>query len=459
MLNVGIVKQPLWVYLAIAMAGIALQGGVVALAGAGVWVLGWNLSKGSDAASRDYAPVMFIASTMMLCSGTRSCAFLIGHISRERRFRRAPQDDPALRPRLFWLQPGPQVIGDQSFDPFGYYERDDADALDVWMSSEKRATTREVERKTTLAVAAVLVGYVMQFIGLRGMTAWVSLAQLVVTVIMSLLRGLLRMRRLGKDANQLDDKLDLVSGHELDWLSSRIAEPSAASESPWHMTGRHERPRGIPPGGDGLSDSGNVASEKAVQKARSGQKATSDSSGGPASPSGREVRENSSALCLMSHEKLFRVRVRLAHLTGHACASATDARLGAGQGQQWKDEYVKVRAKARDLAAAVSHVAMELILEWLDTNIELRVSCRGRAAHSTSHGVGVTLYAQSGSSHPGWLADSAQLEAILGLWMWTLVSDERLARRQGGTGQSTAPAEEVACARLVAVGQDGDERA
>jgi hypothetical protein len=80
---------------------------------------------------------------------------------------------------------------------------------------------------TFFAVSAVLIGYIMHFIGLRGMKAWVSLAQLGITVLMTILRGCLRMQRLGRDANKLLKMPDMVSGHELDWLSFEIGQPNS----------------------------------------------------------------------------------------------------------------------------------------------------------------------------------------------------------------------------------------
>ncbi|KAI8724243.1 hypothetical protein NCS52_00282000 [Fusarium sp. LHS14.1] len=77
-LNVGIVKRPKWVYMVIATTGVSLQVGVLVLAGVGVWVLGWNLNGGRTSASRHYAPVMFIAGTVLMCLGMWSCAYLIG---------------------------------------------------------------------------------------------------------------------------------------------------------------------------------------------------------------------------------------------------------------------------------------------------------------------------------------------------------------------------------------------
>ena len=59
-LNVGIVKRPYWVFVAVSVVGLTLQIGVLALAGAGVWGLDWDVGEKKAASSRNYAPVMFI---------------------------------------------------------------------------------------------------------------------------------------------------------------------------------------------------------------------------------------------------------------------------------------------------------------------------------------------------------------------------------------------------------------
>ncbi|KAH7140995.1 hypothetical protein EDB81DRAFT_843997 [Dactylonectria macrodidyma] len=216
-LNVGIVKPPNKAFFAVAAVGFVLQAGVLSLAGVGVWVLGWNLNQGNSVASRYYAPIMFIAGTVT---------------TYEIRYKR--QDNVDSHSRLFWLQPGPQVIGDQCFDPFAHFENkiesdDDANNRDernnrlrAWTSSKKNFD-QKFEFYTIVAVLTTLIGYITQFIGLRGMKAWVSLAQLGITVVMSILRGLLRTQRLGRNDNKLRRMPDLVTGYELDWLAFEIA--------------------------------------------------------------------------------------------------------------------------------------------------------------------------------------------------------------------------------------------
>lgn len=236
-LNVGVRNQPPWVFWTIAATGLVLQTGVAVFAGVGVWILGWNLNEAGGSA-KNYAPSMYITGTVLLCFGMWCCAALIGQTTDEIRFERIDHRHSAHRSRLLWLQPGPQIIGDQSFDPFAYFEDTEKDPLRVWNSSSKRFPD-VFELYTVFAVLVTLAGYVMQFIGLRGMKGWVSLAQLGITVIMSLLRGLLRIKRLGRHDNKLRDMPDLVAGHELDWLASNIAPSKPEDKLIWHITGRH----------------------------------------------------------------------------------------------------------------------------------------------------------------------------------------------------------------------------
>ncbi|GJN86175.1 ankyrin repeat domain-containing protein 44 [Purpureocillium lilacinum] len=136
----------------------------------GTWAYDWNIRSAGSSASQNYAPT------------------LIGQTTKEIQFRRDSFSQTSGR--LIWLQPGPTVVGDQSFDAFAYLDSQEK-PLQHWTSSRKEPKP-EFETFTFLAVAVTLVGYFMQFIGLRGMKAWVSLAQLAVTVIMKLFAALVR---------------------------------------------------------------------------------------------------------------------------------------------------------------------------------------------------------------------------------------------------------------------------
>lgn len=454
-LNVGIVKRADWILGAIAATGFVLQAGILALAGTGVWILGWNLNGADSSASRDYAPVMFIAGTVLMCVGMWSCAALIGQTTHEVRFRRMenPQDDatkPAKPPRLLWLQPGPQVIGDQSFDPFAYFENTSNKPLQTWTSSRKDFDER-FETYTSLAVFAVLVGYISQFIGLRGMKAWVSLAQLGITIIMSVLRGCLRMQRLGRNDNLLLSMPDLVSGHELDWLSFEIVEVENAREEgrgggkggkgeetdrarkalSWHVTGEFE----------------DAAPSKSKEiQARIGVQLSPTKS----AEDGSERAQDCAAL--------LSIRRQLANLTGNL----TLDEVSDLEHQKWRDTRVKVRTKALALCNAVCQAAERL---WKRRQWKYQAQGTHRADEqerfipsqmrlaTETQLVGITLRPPPDESGPGWKMDAAQVEAILGLWMWTLISDERVVK-QDTSHQKGSRAEDIQCLRIVSAGLD-----
>ncbi|KAH7136361.1 hypothetical protein EDB81DRAFT_725201, partial [Dactylonectria macrodidyma] len=448
-LNVGIKKQPDWVFSTVAVVGFVLQAGVLALAGVGVWILRWNINNAETPASRNYAPVMFIAGTVLMCGGMWSCAALIGQTTHELRYKREPEF--ADRSRLLWLQPGSQVIGDQTFDPFAYFDKKD-DPLLCWTSSKKTFDER-FEAYTIAAVSAVLVGYIMQFIGLRGMSAWVSLMQLGITVVMSILRGLLRMQRLGRDDNMLAKMPDLVEGHELDWLAFQIALQEPQKGSFWHITGQHEQATEAetPSNGSPNVSQSHELSSRTGMEALDG-KPISGPMNNPQSPatSGKDQ---------VNSEDLLRIRARLSCLTGHISFS----NIEDPECQKWKDDYVKVRTNARKLSATICQASERLPWKRLYVEDIMLQITSAMSLHLDSgvtryqHPISVTLKPPSpGSTKASWSIDSAQLEAILGLWMWSLLSDERVADKKD-PGNIKSRAESVEAVRIVSAGTD-DER-
>ncbi len=249
-LNVGIVKPPMWVFWLVAVLGLTLQIGLVVMAGTLCWREQWTPDGPPDPASitnlktafhANKNPLLYAVGTALLCSGMCSSAALIGQSTRERIFRRKPNwgvpdgyvsfYEQRPRSRLFWLQPGNQVVGDQTFDAYGYSEQ-------TGMKSEYMTSRMDKNPKSnvyTWVVAIItLGGYVVQFIGLRGMNAWISIAQLGATLFMSFLRGCLRMQRLDRSSNLVGEIPDKIIGHELDWLAMRIGKECVKNVSPKH---------------------------------------------------------------------------------------------------------------------------------------------------------------------------------------------------------------------------------
>lgn len=409
-LNVGIRRQPDWAFYVVAIIGFVLQAGILVFAGSAVWLLKWNLQKSNTKTPQDYAPGVFITGTIILCLGIWLCAALIGQTTNERYYRRLPESSDIL----YWVQPGPQIIGDQTFRSFAYSDAKPKDRLNMWISSTKDFNTN-FEIITFIAVSLVLVGYIAQFIGLRGMNAWISIAQLGITLVMSVLRGILRIKRLDKSHNHLDMWHDLVAGHELDWLAFDIAkqelqklqrksetkvpdestkeDASQASESKliWYITGQHE---------------------KAIRLDHSEPSDHSDDAS-KVNTLGRHVTLSNS---------LLQNRIQLSNLTGHF-----DEFMDTKYYLPWKDERVRVRAKAKYLGAAISQVAATLLRNQANKkNIHLRVKAEFsyNSSRCEETVVSVKMEPPTGPDRINWNVDSSQLEAILGLWLWSVAREE-----------------------------------
>ncbi|EGX91233.1 ankyrin repeat domain-containing protein 28 [Cordyceps militaris CM01] len=496
-LNVGIIKRPRWVFIVVAITGFTLQAGLVGLAAVGGWKLGWAVNKAGASSSVIYAPIMYIIGTTLMSLGMWGCAAVIGQTTHEIQYKRRPDELKKPQTRLFWLQPGPQFIGDQCFDPFAFTEDE---PMKDWTLSTKNALPK-LRFRTTLAVGATLIGYIMQFIGLRGMKAWVSLAQLAATVLMSMIRGGLRAQRISQSANRLAENRevpDAVTGHELDWMAFELLktaseewpapkkknaaigksmrcwqtllllkklafwEKSAPNERPaskkeilWHITGQYKQALG--PTDDasasklsspskhssstdadalwstGSHDVTRLGSTSTVSVEKENVRPNSSSTGATgmlqdnttSNPPQKDGTDQTSCTDLL------RTRARLAHLTGHIPFGATTK-----EGQQWKNNQVKVRTKANEISSAICQTAAKLI-PWKDRNSDIVLQIIGSTSTITNTGnkisntinhsqtLGITLKPPSESTLAGWQIDSARVEAILGLWMWSLVSNGR----------------------------------
>ncbi|KAK0764681.1 hypothetical protein N5P37_002147 [Trichoderma harzianum] len=411
-LNVGIRRQPDWVFYVIALVGFILQAGILVFAGTAVWLLKWNLQKPNSEASRNYAPGIFIAGTITLCLGVWSCAALIGQTTNEQYYRRLPESSDVL----YWIQPGPQVIGDQSFGSFAHSDANGKDRLMMWTSSTKDFD-KNFEAVTYFAVSLVLLGYIAQFIGLRGLNAWISIAQLGITLIMSILRGILRMKRLDKNNNRLTMWQDVATGHELDWLAFDIAEQEftkrlkivvqdASFEKDesqrfekkflWYITGQHEK--AIRWGNVAVKDSGSETLERSRKS------------------------DLSNEWLVAYNDELIQNRIRLSNLTGHFGES-----MDAKSYLPWKDERVRVRAKAKSLSSMISQAAA-ILLRNQSNKEDIHLRIKAAFSYDKSNGeetiVSIKLKPPTGPDRINWGVDSSQLEAILGLWLWSITRRE-----------------------------------
>ncbi|RYP56142.1 hypothetical protein DL771_012087 [Monosporascus sp. 5C6A] len=430
-LNMGIVKLPGSVFYLVAVIGVVLQAGVLAMAGLISWKYGWTkdddtgsvnstqATTTSTVISDNPSALVFICGSVFMCLGMFLCAALIGQSTREYTYQRKQGQDQTSVPttRLFWLQPGEQVIGDQTFDAFGYSE-DGNKHLEQYISSKKDLSKRS-ELYTWVTIIVTLGGYVAQFIGLRGMNAYVSIAQLGASLLMSFLRGCLRMQRLTRDDNKLAYMPDKVLKHELDWLAFEIGAKDLPSSN-----------------------------------CRKGAVKQSEWFWCPCEATRYSLDTNEASSSALP-EKLFRYRRRVSMLTGH---TGRYSKLRDKSFQLWDDHEVKVRTMAQRLRQAIEGSANDLFGDKLPNNansVSFTIPIRlangfGGSITFTGH-IKLSLqrnHDPSVSNGALWTTDSAALEAILGLWLWSLVNGQHL-EQDDEHGNKVSVADEMPTFRII----------
>jgi ankyrin repeat protein len=214
-LNVGITKHGQIALGSAAIFGCLLQASVL---GYGAWA---TYSKGLRKESQSAVDPYFwltVTGTLLLVAGMFLCARLIEQSTQERTFK--------FQKQVFWLQPGNQRVGDQNFEAFAY-STNLPEYTTSWKEEGREGTEGAEWRKRVFVSSAIstsMIGFVLQFTGLRGLHSSVAMYQFAATLIMALIRSLLRTQRLNESENLLRDRQfqGLVEGHELDWQVLKI---------------------------------------------------------------------------------------------------------------------------------------------------------------------------------------------------------------------------------------------
>jgi hypothetical protein len=224
--------------------------------------------------------------------------------------------------------------------------------------------------------ATTLVGFIAQFIGIRGLNAWVSLAQLIITILMSLLRGIVRMQRRGKEDNELKPYDHGVHGHELDWLAFNLACDDCSKHRYSHESGdsssEPQLHRGYSFQVTGETLVLPLDEEEAVDAERTGPSeklGKPEDQNGSIVPSETSAEKKASGVSVKARDlymtersrqchaapdpkAVFEMRVRLANLTGNIPASILQKGLMDGQYQNWDSQLVSCREKACQISKA-----------------------------------------------------------------------------------------------------------
>lgn len=145
------------------------------------------------------------------------CSYIIDKSTSEEKY-------PVVRGEghILWLQRG-ETVNDQVFHSHAIFAKNKKSVIMTSRRKDKRTDPTQLESHffeygTTASALPSLVGFVVQFMGLRGMHWSVSVAQVGATMVMTTLRAIVRRGLSNRPGAQ-----KLPPGHEMDWLAVRFA--------------------------------------------------------------------------------------------------------------------------------------------------------------------------------------------------------------------------------------------
>ena len=325
-----------------------------------------------------YAFPLFIFGTLMLCTGMFFCAFIIERSSSECYLH---ADRPS---KLYWLQPGRQHVGDQVFDAFLRVTEGPQSQPTGDLTYIKSVRSRHHTGNSSLFLTATVtvVGFVAQFVGLRGLHATVILAQLGATLLMAIIRTCLRTKRIGPEQNRFgghERQLVSYKSQELDFFAFHLENAESFSL---------------------VSTLARTPSSSSQSSLRSSN-ATTEAS---VQPVGNATR-------------LIKTRTRLAELT-----SANDRCSSAA----WDD--LPIRQIARSLADAIEQT-MDLLSAWKSVRddhfaFDLSLLCQSQHKSIAPIMETYTIALERADDTLQWRVNDNELEAIVGLWTWSLLKSD-----------------------------------
>lgn len=345
--------------------------GVLVYAAVTVFVFPDTFKK-DDKAVPSYAFPFYIVGTVLLFIGMLFCAIVIERSSEEYYFK------PNTPSKVFWLQPGKQNVGDQVFNAFMAVKEGSKSTMTTKMEYIKSVRVRKYDGRHVeiyVTLSSTMMGFIFQFVGLRGMHASVILAQLGSTFVMSILRTCLRTERMPQGENKMRDERELTSHkqQELDCFS-------------FHLR--------------------NIDSFEVLAPSSLG-----------ISPTESSVEVHQPRVDFVG--QLIQTRARLAKLTA---SSSHGLMVG------WDD--IPIRKAARNLSMVLEST-MDLMSSWgvdFGKSFEFRLNVECQPADTDCDprirsSLPIRLLRCGDALR--WRVDKAELEAVLGLWVWSLYkSDE-----------------------------------
>lgn len=414
-LNIGIRQVSPLVQILVVWFSLALQGGFLGFA---YWATYKQLvfyDSGEGQSPTTWAFTLTIMGTCLLNIGMGLCAWLVDEKSCERRFTRK-EGDAHGGGRVFWLQPGGQRAGDQLFNAFAYNDTSKPAKYITSWRVENEGSFKD-HMTAYIAVSMTMLGWAMQFVGLRGVPDVISLYLLVMTVIMALIRAVIRSTRLENEKNDLHQAGRGIEGHELDWQALSLVEHSSCGPA-------------IPATAESLLSSVSLESMRwwHIEEVLSHQDLS-------AKPKSHDLSLVNDKLWDCASEVLARdwiiEKEGLATINGsaHAMAMRFRARLACLTSEPAVAGDQAWPTAARVMASRLQK-AFETSADYIFSHFPLHENWKNAsefawsisATTSMIHGEGQTnsvCFYMSKDEHGSWTVDVHQLEAALGLWSWS----------------------------------------
>ncbi|POS73511.1 hypothetical protein DHEL01_v208097 [Diaporthe helianthi] len=188
-----------------AVIGSVLQLGVLVYGGFATYYPSLQFYK-NDSPVADYAFPCTAIGTIILVVGMLLCAHVVDFSTKETRYTPAKEQET----RLVWLQQT-KTVNDQHFTSHAVWAPKHRQFVTV---SSRETANKILTLKTVAGTSISFCGYVIQFIGLRGMHWSASITQLGAVLVMTGLRAFVRRGLAHQPAAQI-----LESDFELDWFA------------------------------------------------------------------------------------------------------------------------------------------------------------------------------------------------------------------------------------------------
>ncbi|KAF8851447.1 ankyrin [Acephala macrosclerotiorum] len=436
-LNIGIQSVPKEILWVTAVFGVSLQLSFFVYA---TWATFYKQVLYDDGDRPQlWSFCLAVSGTALVVVGMILCAMLIERRSCERKFKEMAGDGPPTpKTVIFWLQPS-QWVGGQLFNAFAHSEEKQKYITSWRVDTEPSRKDRDAVKHPLIilwtAILSCLLGFVCQFVGLRGLHGSIALYQLASTLCMAVIRALLRSSRLRLEENELKDLQRDIEGHELDWQALSIeSSRHEASQSLMSELGTRKSFWCINDYPSLREPDEKRPSEKSYEwegfdvKCETGSQIVGFRPS-PDSKSESDIKVNcakAAVIWMRSNEiegdepnkaaRILHFRSRLAYLTGDPVTPLE---------QGWDTE---VRTMAAQLQKALQESAeyifsgnMELSGNWKDVRaLAWSTTCQLSEPSKDSESPKLPIHFFMYRDNNGWRISKHQLEATLGLWWWSL---------------------------------------